>query len=180
MFPNPIGHQVSGNHYNQLSQANQLFPEKGHYPLADSSNGISKKQEAFIAGRGEDFKRYLHDMTPKMQVAYMAQNFPDSSFNSNAPNAHLTAAQNTFVAARGPAFQKWFNDMKPEEQKSYLTQNFADTSPNKASTNNSASVNFSDVLQFTGRAAKTILNTLSSLGNSIGTFFSGLFGINKA
>lgn len=119
-------------------------------------------------------------MTPQMQVAYMEQNFPDNSLNLNTPNAHLTAAQNTFVAARGPAFQKWFNDMKPEEKKSYLTQNFADASPNKASTNNSAGVNFSDVLQFTGKAAKTVLNTLSSLGNSIGTFFSGLFGIKKA
>lgn len=171
MRTDSIGGQISNNHYNQLSQQNKLFPEKGHYAIVDaSSKGISKKQEAFIASRGDEFKRFLHEMTPKMQIDYMNQNFSDSQIDLTTSASHLSAAQSAFVTARGPAFQKWFGEMKPQQQKSYVAENFGNIPSKQASANNSNGNAFSDLLNLAFTATK-------GLFNGIGAFFSGLFGI---
>lgn len=173
MRTDSIGGQISSNHYNQLSQQNQLFPEKGHHAIVDaSSNGISKKQEAFIAARGDEFKRFLHDMTPKMQMDYMNQNFSDNQIDLTTSASHLSAAQSAFVEARGPAFKKWFGEMKPEQQKGYLAENFGNIPSKQASAKSSTSSNLNEVFNLAFTAVK-------GLFNGIGGFFSGLLGITN-
>lgn len=174
MSINLIGGQISNNQYNRLLQNNQLFPEKGHYPIANSFPGASAKQMAFIGSRDEGFKAFLQGMPLEMRMDYINQYFPDSRLENTPPNLNtsastLSAAQSAFVSARSPEFQKWFNGMNPQEQKNYMAQSLPHIPSNQTSANNTSGNVFSDVLNLAFTATK-------GLFNGIGAFFSGLFG----